>query len=118
MFPESRVIVLAREPALRHALVARIQSAGLTVAEATDAAELEEGDLVVAPAGECSVGECAWLAGRGVLPIILASFPGHAEHERYLHAGAGAYVAMLADGRPLVAAIRRLLPDHAHRGTK
>lgn len=118
MFDEAVVHVLARDPALRRALLAHLEvDEGLPVAEEGDPASVKPGDVVVAPTSDCPPERCAEFDSLGARVIVLAPLPGDAERERYLAAGAFAYMPMVVDSRPLPVHVRSAMaaprPDPA-----
>ncbi|MGH2633713.1 MAG: hypothetical protein ACRDG3_09915 [Tepidiformaceae bacterium] len=96
------------DASLRRALVSRLVPilgnglfAGVPPIERT----IRSGDVIVSPAADLSIDDCARLSGRGVHVIILAPLPRPAEEERYAQAGAAGYLPMAVDTGPLVTAI-------------
>jgi DNA-binding NarL/FixJ family response regulator len=72
--------------------------------------------VVVTPVSDCPSERCVELAAEGTRVIILAAIPRESERDRYLEAGAAAYVAMTVGGDQLIGEIRRVLgqpPDGA-----
>lgn len=104
-----RVAILAASPvladALRH-LVRTLEHPAPQIADGPPSA----GDIVVAPAADCSPSCCAEYAAMGAHVVVLASFPRDSERETYRRAGAAAYVTMAVGTGELRAAISALLP--------
>lgn len=112
------VRVLTRDAALKRALLAHLEAdESLPIATESDPASVQPGDVVVAPGSECSPEACADLVARGARVIILAPLPGEIERQRYLAAGAFAYLPMVIDSRPLPVHVRSAMaapvPDPA-----
>lgn len=72
---------------------------------------LVAGDIVITTPNDCTAVECHLLAERGVLVIVLAPVIRDFDRQRYLDAGAKAYLPMLVDTAELVAALRGALED-------
>lgn len=107
VFDEAVVHVLARDPALRRALFAHLEvDESLPVSEESDPDAVKPGDVVVAPTSDCPPERCAEFVSRGARVIVLAPLPGDADRERYLAAGAFAYMPMMIDSRPLPVHVR------------
>ncbi len=68
-----------------------------------------KGGVVVATSPACRPEECAELVDRGASVVVLAPVPSAAEEERYLSAGAAAYLPMLINLTPLYSAVAALL---------
>ncbi len=112
------VHVLTRDPALRRALLAHLEAdESLPVAAGSDPAEIQPGDVVVAPSSDCLPERCAEFAARGARVIVLATLPAEAERQRYLAAGVFAYLPMAIGSRPLPVDVRSAMaaprPDPA-----
>lgn len=109
--------VLSSDPALRNALVSRLErSPGLTIASNGSSPATPPTEIVVVPASECEPERCERLTSKGAYVIVLAAIPRDSERDRYLKAGAVAYVPMAVDSEELLAQISRLAP-HVDRVT-
>lgn len=102
------VYVVTADPALKRALVGRLQRDPGFVLPPHDGSfdELSAGDLVLTTPADCSPAFCAQLGAEGVNVVILAPVVREADRARYQGAGAE-YVPMLVDTEQLFAAIRR-----------
>ncbi|WP_322795082.1 hypothetical protein [Tepidiforma sp.] len=117
----SAIHVISHDPALRRAVVARLERAaqlGEHPEGGVDFDGLGAGDIVITTPGDCPP-ETAHLAARaGAAVIILAPIPRPEEADRYRRAGVAAYLPMLIDGTDLVEAVRsaldRGLPSRNH----
>jgi len=101
--------VVSADGRLRQALRSRFGTAlcGCVVATATAVGGVAAGDVVVAPAAELSVSDCARLARDGVRVVVLAPIPRLLEEHRYSAAGARSYLPMTVDTGPLIEAVKR-----------
>ena len=104
---EAAVQIVASNHHLHRALVARLSRyQGIRIVAETREGMLEiQRDAVVTPVKDCSPRHCAQLATAGLRVVILAPVPNAAEHERYLEAGAAAYLPMSFDLSELVEAL-------------
>jgi len=103
------VHVVTSDAALQRALIARLErSPGVVLTNEDERRDLfDPTEIVVTPASECEVERCAKLASNGLAVIILAAIPRPLEEERYLRAGAVAYIPMAIDSEQLLAEIHR-----------
>ncbi|MFN0093957.1 MAG: hypothetical protein ACKVVT_04165 [Dehalococcoidia bacterium] len=105
-----RLVVVTSNVALRRALVAHLEGVGhFVVVARDDTADLERGDIVIAPTDGISPEEAFAVVAVGASLIVLAPLPSDPERDRYLAAGAGAYLPMLVDGDALHNAVARAL---------
>ncbi|GAB4330977.1 MAG: hypothetical protein Kow0010_16090 [Dehalococcoidia bacterium] len=109
------VHVVASDPLLRRALIAKLRSAqleGVVMPEhdGRDRAP-RPGDVVITPAADCDLQRCADLTGAGVRVIILAPIPRESERQHYLGVGASGYVLMTIDSNDLIEAIRTTIAN-------
>ena len=100
------VHVVTSDAALQKALTARLERSPRVVMT-SHLDPFNRTGIVVTPASECEIERCAKLAARGLTVIILAAIPRPLEQERYLRAGAAAYVPMTIDSELLLAEIDR-----------
>jgi DNA-binding NarL/FixJ family response regulator len=106
------VQVVASDEALRSALVNRLQAADLEPAPRGGTLDhVCSPGVVVATTSDCPSERCAELAASGVRVVVLAPVPRPGERERYLRAGAAAYLPMDVDGRELVRSVRHVATD-------
>jgi len=110
MLPAS-VHIVSRDSALRRALLARLNRAPdpLLLTGGSSCDVLPESGIVVVPSPDCSMDACAQLVAQGCTVIILAAVLRDSERERYLKAGATAYVPMAIDSEQLLVEIRRIV---------
>jgi hypothetical protein len=103
------VHVITSDAALQKALTARLERSPRLVLTNEDGQldPVNRTGIVVTPASECEVERCAKLAAHGLTVIILAAIPRPFEQERYLRAGASAYIPMAIDSEQLLAEIYR-----------
>ncbi len=107
------VHVVTSDAALQRALTARLERSPRLVLTTEDGDQdpINRADIVVTPASECEVERCARLAAHGLTVIILAAIPRGFEKERYLRAGAAAYIPMAIDSEQLLAEIYREIDE-------
>jgi DNA-binding NarL/FixJ family response regulator len=113
MAPHS-IHVVSSDSALRRALVARLgRSPDLSLPTTGWSLDVQlPGRIVVVPASECSPGACRDLVARGHSVIVLAAVLRDNDRERYLAAGAAAYVPMTVDSEQLLEALRMAAGEH------
>ena len=106
------VHVVASDETLRSALVNRLQAAELVPPPRGDTLDhVYSSGVVVATTADCPSERCAELAAAGVRVVVLAPVPRQGERDRYLRAGAAAYLPMDVDGRELVRSVRNVATD-------
>jgi len=111
------VHVVTADAALQKALSARLERSPRVVLTNEDGKldPFARTDIVVTPASDCDVERCVKLAAHGFMVIILAAIPRAFDEERYLRAGAAAYIPMAVDSEQLLAEIHREI-DQVDRG--
>ncbi len=114
------VHVVTSDAVLQRALTARLERSPRLVLTTEDGQldPLNRDAIVVTPASECEVERCAKLAAHGLTVIILAAIPRPFEKERYLRAGAVAYIPMAIDSEQLLAEIYREIDQVDGQGTR
>ena len=99
--------VLATDESLAAALLQRLgQADGIVAARFGEEARPGPRSFVLAPVRDCSPTRCAELVRDGFGVVVLAPVVREAERERYLDAGATAYLPMVVDFALLVRALR------------
>ncbi len=109
-----RLLVIAHDPVLSHALVGHLQRATerLVIAERTPA-NCRATDVVVGASSSLTPEDCLAIAQAGAVAVILAALPNAGEERAYTTAGAAAYLPMAVHGSTLadvVAAIMASAP--------
>ncbi|KAA0229431.1 hypothetical protein EDM76_11950 [bacterium] len=102
--------LLTSNTALQKALASRLERSQPPALPGDGVEPSVPADIVVTTASECEPERCERLTARGARVIVLAAIPRDTERERYLRAGAVAYVPMDVDTGKLLAEIRRLAP--------
>ncbi|HEY4668568.1 MAG TPA: hypothetical protein VIH05_02200 [Tepidiformaceae bacterium] len=106
---ESTVVhVATTDVSLHRALKSRLTRTDRFKVSAFEGAvgEAAEGDIVVTTVSACPVEQCAELARRGVVVIVLAAIPRQTEADQYRAGGAAAYIAMTVDSEELLREVR------------
>lgn len=111
------VHVVASHPGLRHRLSLELRAAleWPVACSAPPLRSLQDEVVVVTPTTNCSTGECRRLADLGALVVVLAALPFEEERQRYLAAGAAAYIVMEAGSTELADVVAGLLSEAATR---
>jgi hypothetical protein len=105
------ISICVRHAPLSRALTALLGAANWTVATIEDMGEAEANSVVVTTTADCTLAACGTAAARGVVVVVLATFPGAYQEASYLDAGAAAYVGMTANVRALAEVIESLAPQ-------